>query len=90
MSSAAEELEHAINQTEFNNPICPIYQNYNAKPETNKNSIKKNLLLQLTNPVLWTQSINRIMDHHQLLLYLHRTQEQFDLTYQACLITLHL
>ena len=61
MSSAAEELEHAINQTEFNNPICPIYQNYNAKPETNKNSIKKNLLLQLTNPVLWTQSINRMI-----------------------------
>ena len=61
MSSAAEELEHSINQTEFNNPICPVYQNYNAKPETNKNSIKKNLLLQLTNPVLWTQSINRMI-----------------------------
>ena len=61
MSSAAEELEHAINQTEFNNPICPIYQNYNARPETNKDSIKTNLLLQLTNPVLWTQSINRMI-----------------------------
>ena len=53
------------NQTEFKNPICPIYQNYNAKPETNKDSIKRNLLLQLTNPVLWTQSINRmIKDGH--------------------------
>ena len=62
MSSAAEELEHAINQTEFNNPICPIYQNYNARPETNKDSIKTNLLLQLTNPVLWTQSINRMIE----------------------------
>ncbi len=61
MSSAAEELEHSINQTEFNNPICPVYQNYNAKPETNKDSIKRNLLLQLTNPVLWTQSINRMI-----------------------------
>ena len=61
MSSAAEELEHSINQTEFKNPICPIYQNYNAKPETNKDSIKRNLLLQLTNPVLWTQSINRMI-----------------------------
>ena len=61
MSSAAEELEHSINQTEFNNPICPVYQNYNAKPETNKGLIKRNLLLQLTNPVLWTQSINRMI-----------------------------
>ena len=61
MISAAEELEHSINQTEFKNPICPIYQNYNAKPETNKDSIKRNLLLQLTNPVLWTQSINRMI-----------------------------
>ena len=61
MSSAVEELEHSISQTEFNNPICPIYQNYNAKPETNKDSIKRNLLLQLTNPVLWTQSINRMI-----------------------------
>ena len=58
MSSAAEELEHAINQTEFNNPICPIYQNYNARPETNKDSIKTNLLLQLTNPVLWLSLIH--------------------------------
>ncbi len=61
MSSAVEELEYSISQTEFNNPICPIYQNYNAKPETNKDSIKRNLLLQLTNPVLWTQSINRMI-----------------------------
>ena len=61
MSPAAKELEHSINQTEFKNPICPIYQNYNAKPETNKDSIKRNLLLQLTNPVLWTQSINRMI-----------------------------
>lgn len=61
MSPAAEELENSINQTEFKNPICPIYQNYNAKPETNKDSIKRNLLLQLTNPVLWTQSINRMI-----------------------------
>ena len=56
MSSAAEELEHSINQTDFNDPVCPIYQNYNAKPETNKDSIKRNLLLQLTNPVLWSIS----------------------------------
>ena len=41
MSSAAEELEHSINQTDFNDPVCPIYQNYNAKPETNKDSIKR-------------------------------------------------
>jgi len=61
MSSAVEELEHSINQTDFNNPVCPIYQNYNAKPETDKESIKRNLLLQLTNPVLWSQSVNRMI-----------------------------
>tara|TARA_B100001250_G_scaffold232956_1_gene200024 strand:+ start:1735 stop:2613 length:879 start_codon:yes stop_codon:yes gene_type:complete len=61
MSSAAEELEHSINQTDFNNPVCPIYQNYNAQPETDKESIKRNLLLQLTNPVLWSQSVNRMI-----------------------------
>ena len=62
MSSAAEELEHSINQTDFNDPVCPIYQNYNAKPETNKDSIKRNLLLQLTNPVLWSQSVIRMIE----------------------------
>ena len=62
MSSAAEELEHSINQTDFNDPVCPIYQNYNAKPETNKDSIKRNLLLQLTNPVLWSQSVTRMIE----------------------------
>ena len=61
MSSAVEELEHSINQTDFNNPVCPIYQNYNAKPETDKESIKRNLLLQLTSPVLWSQSVNRMI-----------------------------
>ena len=61
MSSAVEELEHSINQTDFNNPVCPIYQNYNAKPERDKESIKRNLVLQLTNPVLWSQSINRMI-----------------------------
>ena len=43
MSSAVEELEHSISQTEFNNPICPIYQNYNAKPESNKDSINSEI-----------------------------------------------
>ena len=61
MNSALEELEYSINQTDFKNPICPIYQNYNAKPETDKESIKRNLLLQLTNPVLWSQSVNRMI-----------------------------
>jgi len=61
MNSALEELEYSINQTDFKNPICPIYQNYNAKPERDKESIKRNLVLQLTNPVLWSQSINRMI-----------------------------
>ena len=61
MNSALEELEYSINQTDFKNPICPIYQNYNAKPERDKESIKRNLVLQLTNPVLWSQSVNRMI-----------------------------
>jgi len=61
MNSALEELEYSINQTDFKNPICPIYQNYNAKPERDKESIKRNLVLQLTSPVLWSQSINRMI-----------------------------
>lgn len=55
MEPARVELAEAINATTFNNPICPIYQNVNAKAITNPSEIKQNLIAQLTSPVLWTQ-----------------------------------
>ncbi|GFR77514.1 malonyl CoA-acyl carrier protein transacylase [Elysia marginata] len=57
MESAREELAEAIERTTFNKPICPIYQNVNAIPATDIEGIKKNLIAQLTAPVLWTQTI---------------------------------
>ena len=47
----------SINKINFSTPICPIYQNVNAKASIDKNEIKKNLILQLTSPVLWSQSV---------------------------------
>lgn len=57
MEPARLELEEAIRGTFFNNPICPVYQNVNAKPCTDPVEIKSNLVLQLTSPVRWTQSV---------------------------------
>ena len=63
MQPAAEELHEAILQTEFRQPFCPIYQNINAYPQTNPEMIRENLLLQLTSPVRWTQTVrNMIVD----------------------------
>ncbi len=63
MEPARIELEEAIKNTKFNKPICPVYQNVNAKPSTDPELIKANLVLQLTSPVKWTQSvINMIAD----------------------------
>ena len=63
MEPARLELEAAINQAKFDTPICPVYQNYTAKPSTNPDEIRKNLISQLTAPVLWTQTvINMIND----------------------------
>lgn len=63
MQPAAEELADAIMATEFHQPVCPIYQNVNAYPQTNPDAIRQNLLLQLTTPVRWTQTIkNMILD----------------------------
>jgi [acyl-carrier-protein] S-malonyltransferase len=61
MEPAREELAKAIESTNFNLPICPIYQNINAYPTTDPNEIKKNLILQLTGPVKWTQSIQKMI-----------------------------
>ena len=57
MKPAQQELEIAINATHFNNPICPVYQNVTASAVTNPDEIKKNLLVQLTAPVRWTQTM---------------------------------
>lgn len=60
MEPAREELEAAINQTAINAPICPIYQNVNAKAVSDPATIKINLIAQLTAPVRWTQSVQNM------------------------------
>lgn len=63
MEPARIELSAAIEKAEFKTPRCPIYQNVDAKPYTDPDIIKKNLLAQLTAPVRWTQTvINMIGD----------------------------
>ncbi|CAM1352392.1 ACP S-malonyltransferase [Tenacibaculum halocynthiae] len=61
MEPAREELAKAIEETEFNEPICPVYQNVVAKAVTNPDEIKENLILQLTAPVKWTQCIKAMI-----------------------------
>jgi len=61
MQPAKEELEAAIANTQFSSPICPIYQNVNALPQTNPALIKQNLIAQLTAPVRWTQIMNNMI-----------------------------
>jgi [acyl-carrier-protein] S-malonyltransferase len=60
MEPAKEELAKAIETTTFNQPTCPVYQNVNAAPSTGVQEIKKNLIAQLTAPVRWTQSVQRM------------------------------
>jgi len=60
MEPARQELAKAIEETVFHEPICPIYQNVNAQPFTSPALIKQNLLLQLTAPVLWTQTVMKM------------------------------
>ncbi|MCU0460797.1 MAG: ACP S-malonyltransferase [Bacteroidales bacterium] len=63
MEPARIELEEAIRSTHFSQPVCPVYQNFNAKPSSDPETIKANLVAQLTSPVRWTQSvINMITD----------------------------
>jgi [acyl-carrier-protein] S-malonyltransferase len=57
MEPARVELEAAINATSFNQPICPVYQNVTANAVSSPEEIKKNLILQLTAPVKWTQTV---------------------------------
>jgi [acyl-carrier-protein] S-malonyltransferase len=63
MQPAQDDLKAAIENTEFKKPVCPVYQNINALPQTNPDEIRKNLVLQLTGPVRWTQTmLNMISD----------------------------
>ena len=62
MIDAKDELSNAISETSFNLPLCPIYQNVNGKPETLVDNIKNNLISQLTSPVKWTQSVNKMIE----------------------------
>ena len=57
MEPARKQLAEAIKATTFHSPICPIYQNVDARPHTDTDEIKQNLLLQLTSPVRWTDSV---------------------------------
>jgi [acyl-carrier-protein] S-malonyltransferase len=61
MQPAKEELQAAIEQTTFSTPKCPVYQNVDAKPHTNPEEIKKNLIAQLTSPVRWTASVQNMI-----------------------------
>jgi [acyl-carrier-protein] S-malonyltransferase len=61
MEPAREELAAAIENTMFSKPNCPIYQNVTASAVISESDIKNNLILQLTAPVLWTQSVQRMI-----------------------------
>ena len=61
MEPAREELAAAIENTNFANPACPIYQNVSTIAVTNPDEIKKNLVSQLTAPVKWTQSMQQMI-----------------------------
>lgn len=61
MEPAREELAAAIQATSFSTPICPVYQNVTASAVTDPNEIKNNLIIQLTAPVKWTQSVQQMI-----------------------------
>lgn len=61
MEPAREELAKAIEETKFNKPSCPVYQNVTATAISNPEEIKKNLMAQLTAPVRWTQTMNQMI-----------------------------
>lgn len=61
MQPAKAELEKAINETQFAKPVCPVYQNVSTVAETEPETIKKNLIAQLTAPVKWTQSVEHMI-----------------------------
>ncbi|MFT6747480.1 MAG: [acyl-carrier-protein] S-malonyltransferase [Glaciecola sp.] len=62
MNPAKQELETAIQKTNFSKPICPIYQNVNAQAVSNPEIIQQNLISQLTAPVKWTQTVKNMIN----------------------------
>ncbi len=63
MEPAREELAAAIAETHFNNPTCPVYQNVDAQPYIDPAMIKQNLINQLTSPVRWTQTVQKMVEN---------------------------
>ncbi len=61
MEPAREELAAAIEATTFSKPVCPVYQNVDAKPVSDPETIKANLIAQLTAPVKWTQIVQNMI-----------------------------
>ena len=61
MQPAKDELQSAIESTTFNAPKCPVYQNVDAKPYTNPETIKANLIAQLTSSVRWTATVENMV-----------------------------
>lgn len=61
MEAARVELEQAISEVEFHTPACPVYQNVDARPQTDAEVIKQNLIAQLTSPVRWTQIVRNML-----------------------------
>lgn len=61
MESARAELQTAIENTDIQSPVCPIYQNIDAKPYTDPSAIKQNLIAQLTGAVRWTQTVQHML-----------------------------
>lgn len=61
MEPAREELAAAIEATTFSNPVCPVYQNVTASAVSDPTEIKKNLIIQLTAPVKWTQLVQQMI-----------------------------
>ncbi|PHJ55939.1 hypothetical protein VF03_38005 [Nostoc linckia z2] len=63
MEPAKEELKAAIESTTFNTPTCPVYQNVDAHPYIDPAMIKQNLINQLTAPVRWTQTVQKMAEN---------------------------
>ena len=61
MQPAKDELQAAIEKTQFSAPKCPVYQNVDAKPHTDPKEIQANLIAQLTSPVRWTKSVQNMI-----------------------------
>ena len=61
MQPAKDEQQEAIENTEFHEPVCPVYQNVDGKPHTDAAEIKANLIAQLTSPVRWTQCVQNMI-----------------------------